>query len=97
MFALETDFLTIKINLRTAYKFTKYCCICGATPTPGNPIESHHVKAIKKPETEITGFTEIMIILNKKQIIICRTCHKKIHKGQYHGIKLSEFYDPLLA
>jgi hypothetical protein len=29
---INTDFLTIRVNLRTAYKFTKYCCICGCTP-----------------------------------------------------------------
>jgi hypothetical protein len=36
----DTDFLTVKVNLRTAYKFIKYCSICGASPTNNNPIES---------------------------------------------------------
>jgi predicted HNH restriction endonuclease len=62
-----------------------------------NPIEAHHVNAIKKSGTEITGFTEIMKNLNKKQITICKQCHQFIHKGDYNGIKLSEFYDPILA
>jgi hypothetical protein len=35
--------------------------------------------------------------LNKKQITICRQCHKSIHKGNYNGIKLTDFYDPILA
>jgi hypothetical protein len=91
------DFLTIRVNLRIAYKFTKYCCICGTSPRGSNPIEAHHVNAIKKAGKEVTGFTEIMKNLNKKQITTCRQCHKNIHKGNYNGIKLSEFYDPILA
>jgi hypothetical protein len=83
--------------LRTSYKFTKYCCICGTSPSKKNPIEAHHVNAITKSGTEITGFTEIMKTLNKKQITICKHCHQSIHKGNYNGIKLSEFYDPILA
>lgn len=79
---IPIDFLNIQVNLRTAYKFTKYCCICGASPTHGNPIESHHVKAIKKAGHEITGFTEIMKTLNNKQIVCCKQCHQKIHSGK---------------
>lgn len=38
-----------------------------------------------------------MRIINRKQIIICKKCHQEIHKGEYNGIKLSEFYDPTIA
>jgi hypothetical protein len=89
---INPDFLSIKVNLRTAFKFTKYCCICSCSPTTANPIESHLVKAVKKSGTEITGFTNIMKSLNKRQIVICKKCHIKIHKGTYNGIKLSDFY-----
>jgi hypothetical protein len=91
------DFLTVHVNLRTSYKFTKFCCICGTSPSNSNPIEAHHVHAIKKSGIEITGFTEIMRILNKKQITICRKCHINRHRGKYNGLKLSEFTDPILA
>ena len=80
---INPDFLTVKVNLRTAYKFTKYCCICGCNPTSANPIQSHHVKAVRKSGTEITGFTNVMKILNKKQIVICKRCHINIHNGTY--------------
>lgn len=93
----NTDFLIIKVNLRTAYKTTKYCCICGSQGEPSNPIEAHHVKAIKKSNIKITEFTEIMKNLGKKQIICCKKCHNNIHKGYYNKIKLSEFYNKELA
>jgi group II intron reverse transcriptase/maturase len=92
-----TDFLTYKVNLRTAFKMEKYCTICGTKPTKENPIEAHHVKAIKKSGIEITGFTEIMRILNRKQITCCKQCHIKIHKGQYNNMNVSELHDPYLV
>jgi hypothetical protein len=91
------DFLNIKINLRTTYKLYKYCTICGTTGGKSNPIESHHIKAIKKTGTKLTPFSEIMKNINRKQIICCKQCHIKIHQGKYDGMKLSEFYDPILA
>jgi hypothetical protein len=94
---VNTDFLTIRVNLRTAYKFTKYCCICGCSPTSGNPIEAHHVKSIRKIGQTNEGFQKIMRQLNSKQIVCCKQCHQKIHKGQYNDMKRSEFYDPILA
>lgn len=93
----NTDFLTIRINLRTAYKFTKYCCICGSSPSSGNPIEAHHVKSIRKIGQTNEGFQKIMRQLNSKQIVCCKHCHQNIHAGKYNQMKLSEFYDPILA
>jgi hypothetical protein len=90
---IDEDFLSIKVNLRTAYKFTKYCCICGYNPIKPNPIESHYVRAVKKSGTEITGFTNLMKTLNKRQIVICEKSQIKIHNGTYNGMKLSDFYD----
>jgi len=90
------DFITVKANLRTYIKLKKYCSICGASKTIGNRIESHHVNAIRKGK-EI-GFTKnVMRQLGKKQIIICQKCHQRIHRGQYDGITLEDFYDPELA
>jgi len=76
------DFLSIKINLKSAYKMIKYCCICGVENTKENPIESHHVKAIRKSGMRIFGFTQIMKDIGKKQII-CSKCHHNIHKSSY--------------
>jgi len=90
-----TDFLSIKVNLRTMFKINKYCCICGTTGSKENRIEAHHIKHVHKGK--LTGFSEIMRSLNKRQIICCRTCHTRIHKGLYNGTRLIDFYDPVLA
>ena len=84
-----------KINLRTAYKLTKWCSICGKTPTRNNPIESHHLKHVRKGN--ISGFSTIMKALNRKTIIVCKTCHNCIHNGKYDGFALQDFFDPALA
>jgi hypothetical protein len=94
---ISPDFLSIKIHLKSAYKMTKYCCICGVENTKENLIESHHVRAIRKSGMRIFGFTQVMKDIGKKQIIICSKCHHNIHNGKYDSMKLSEFYDPELA
>jgi retron-type reverse transcriptase len=77
----------VKINWRTAYKLSTYCPICGST----EKIQYHHVKHIKKGK--VAGFLQIMNQLNRKQIPCCWECHKKIHRGEYDNLSLSELYD----
>lgn len=92
----DKDFLNIKVNLKTSYKFTKYCAICGASPSPGNPIQSHHVRHVRKGKN--TDFVRnTMRVLNKRQLVCCKTCHNRIHNGTYNGLKLADFFDPDLA
>lgn len=50
----------------------------------------HHVNHVRKIGEKITGFKRIMASLNRKQICVCKNCHRKIHMGQYNGKKLSE-------
>jgi nicotine oxidoreductase len=76
------------INWRTAYKMTKCCSICGSTTN----VENHHIQHIKKGK--VIGFQQVLKQLNRKQIQVCKQCHLKIHKGEYDGINLSDFYDP---
>ena len=90
------DFLSLKVNLRTAFKYTRYCCICGSNHSKSNPIQSHHVRQIKKGIN--TRFVnEVMRVLNKKQLVCCKVCHNRIHNGTYNGLSLSSFFDPVLA
>jgi len=84
-----------KLNLRTAFKFSKWCSICGKKPTRNNPIESHHLKHIRKGK--ISGFSTIMKALNRKTIIVCKSCHNCIHKGEYDGFALQDFFDPIIS
>jgi RNA-directed DNA polymerase len=88
-------FDTTKVNLRTGFKLKSHCCICGCPNTSSNPIQAHHIRHIKKGN--IAGFSEIMSALSRRTIPCCKTCHRKIHKGQYDGIALRELFDPIIA
>jgi group II intron reverse transcriptase/maturase len=62
------------------------CCICESIEN----IEMHHVKHVRKSSYKYQGFHRIMHLLNRKQIPVCKVCHKKIHDGKYHGLKLGD-------
>lgn len=52
----------------------------------------HHVKHIRKGGKRSTGFTALMSNLNRKQIPVCKSCHKKIHAGLYKDMGLKDLY-----
>lgn len=79
------------INWRTTLKLKSECVVCGSK----DKIEMHHIKKVK--DTKEKGFKRIMVILNRKQICVCKECHVKIHKGTYDGIKLEDLYNRELA
>jgi group II intron reverse transcriptase/maturase len=87
----QIDLVQTAWRLRTRSKLGQPCCLCGST----GPIVMHHVRHIRKMGQQVKGFTRVMQALNRKQIPVCKSCHHKIHRGQYDGISLSEFaYDP---
>jgi hypothetical protein len=81
----------ISINLRSQYQLKTHCSVCGCEPSIGNAIEMHHLKHIKKDK--VSGFSQVMKNLNRKTISVCKSCHKKIHKGTYDGYTLKNIYD----
>lgn len=64
----------------------RYFAICGSDKN----LEVHHLKHIRKMGSRVTGFSKIMASLNRKQIVICRKCHGRVHNGQYDGVSLSD-------
>ena len=38
----------IAVNLRSMYQVKTHCSICGCEPSPGNEIEMHHIKHVRK-------------------------------------------------
>jgi hypothetical protein len=52
----------------------------------------HHVRHIRKlsNKREATGFNRILRMLNRKQIPVCETCHRNIHRGEYDSLKLAD-------
>ena len=56
----------------------------------------HHVRHIRKTGAKKpVGVNAILQALNRKQIPVCTTCHQKIHRGEYDGMRLSDLaYNP---
>lgn len=71
-------------DVRSHHIWDEPCVICGETEN----VVIHHVKHIRKGK--ISGFTQVMKQLNRKQIPVCQVCHMKIHSGKYDGISLSK-------
>lgn len=86
------DLLQWTITMRTRSKLGKACCICD------DPlhVEMHHVRHIRKTGARRpTGFNAILQALNRKQLPVCRSCHQKIHRGEYDGMRLTDLaYNP---
>lgn len=89
----DSDFLSVRVNWRTTYKLNKYCVICGSE----KEVEMHHVKHVRKMGKGEEGFGQVINMLNRRQICVCKVCHRRIHAGLYDGMKLTDLYDPELA
>lgn len=76
----------LRYRLETQISMAESCAICGVD----QGIEMHHVRHLRKDSVVGTGFTALMSKLNRKQIPVCKPCHKKIHKGLYNGLNLNE-------
>jgi hypothetical protein len=87
----DIDLLQMAARLRTRSKLGRPCCICGKTGEV-RQIEMHHVRHIRKlsDKREPIGFTRILRQLNRKQVPACQVCHRKIHRGEYDGLKVSD-------
>jgi hypothetical protein len=68
------------------------CAICDSGKSP---IEMHHVKHVRKQGVRYKGFHEQMALLNRKQIPLCKNCHKKVHAGLYDGPSLKSLQKQL--
>lgn len=90
----DRDLVQTMRRQRTRSKLGRACCICEST----GQIVMHHVRHIRKlsHKREATGFNGLLRAINRKQIPVCHTCHRKIHNGKYDGLKLGELaYIPL--
>ncbi len=86
------DWLEESIRLRSRSKLGMPCCICGNS----NQVEMHHVRHIRKMgEKKPGGIHALLRSLNRKQLPVCATCHQKVHRGEYDGLRLSDLaYNP---
>ncbi len=67
------------------------CELCGS----GENVEVHHIKSIKsliqkyrKRGTEMPIWTQRMAEIHRNTLVVCKSCHTKIHNGTYDGIRL---------
>jgi group II intron reverse transcriptase/maturase len=90
--SLTIDLVRMNERMRTRSKLGQPCCIC----LENLGVAMHHVRHIRKmTEEHVKGFTGLLAKLNRKQVPVCQECHRKIHRGEYDGLKLSDLaYDP---
>jgi group II intron reverse transcriptase/maturase len=88
----KIDLLRWTITMRTRSKLGKACCVCNDPLR----VEMHHVRHIRKTGgKQPTGFNAILQALNRKQLPVCRSCHQKIHRGEYDKMRLTDLaYNP---
>lgn len=70
---------------KTKTRLLDNCAICGFT----GRIEMHHVRHIRKRGQRVKGFKLYLAAINRKQIPVCRQCHRDIHNGKYDGPNLT--------
>jgi hypothetical protein len=77
-------------SLRSHFSLDKPCCICGSL----QEVEMHHIRHLRKdtPRTN-NPLKRLFLQLKRKQIPVCKTCHRVIHQGKYDGKRLGSFKD----
>lgn len=83
----QTDPLEMHVKLRTRSRLGHPCIICEAA----DGVQMHHVRHIRKAGGKpANGFAWLMRLQNRKQVPVCRECHRKIHRGEYDGLRLAD-------
>jgi len=60
------------------------CVVCRSL----DKIEIHHIKHVKNINKKLTPLVKDYTIINRKQVPLCASCHRKMHKGLYDSVKL---------
>ena len=71
-------------KISTVNSFEMPCAICGTSEN----IEMHHLKHIKTINLKLSEFDKKVARVNRKQIPLCTTCHREVHRGEYKGKSL---------
>ena len=80
----HTDPAKIKyFSTRSHFTLDKPCCVCGTDQN----VEMHHIRHLRK-ETPENRLKRLFLQVKRKQIPVCKSCHKTIHDGKYDGRKL---------
>jgi group II intron reverse transcriptase/maturase len=74
---------TIRSDLLTRLS-NDTCEVCGKI----GDIEVHHIRKMKDLDKSKEGWHTLMSSMRRKTLITCKSCHIKIHNGQYDGKRL---------
>lgn len=74
-------------SMRSHFTLDKPCCVCGVDQN----VEMHHIRHLRKdaPGTN-NPLKRLFLQVKRKQIPVCKSCHKVIHEGKYDGRKLGK-------
>ncbi len=90
-FRIKYFLLKIMDGMRVRSKLGRSCVVCCAE----QDIEMHHIRHVRRGKNVRNSFNDILSELNRKQIPVCKECHRKIHRGEYDGLRLKDLaYDP---
>jgi group II intron reverse transcriptase/maturase len=78
---------------RTQTRLRDNCAICESP----KQVEMHHVRHIRKRGQAVRGFSLYLAAINRKQLPVCRACHRDIHRGRYDGESLASITERLQA
>lgn len=84
----DMDVMRTLVRFRTRSTLGTPCGICGEAHTQ---IEMHPIRPIRKRSNKrvATGFNRLLRAMNRKHVPVCSDGHRKIHRGEYDGLKLS--------
>lgn len=71
-------------EIRSITNLGENCTSCGST----QELEMHHLKHIRTINVKLSPFDKKLARINRKQILLCKKCHTKVHKGEYKGMSL---------
>lgn len=88
--AIFWDPFTVKDwKISTVSSLDSPCANCNTMEN----IEMHHIKHIRTLNTKLNVFDKMVAEMNRKQVPLCKNCHREVQKGKYHG-KSMKFLKP---
>lgn len=63
------------------------CANCGHKEN----IEMHHIRHIRTVNLKLSRFDQMAARINRKQIPLCKRCHRQVHLGKHQGMSLKNF------
>jgi group II intron reverse transcriptase/maturase len=76
---------------RTRPRLLDACVVCEGR----EQVEMHHVRHIRKRGERLHGFSLYLAAINRKQVPVCRKCHRDIHNGKYDGASLASLLEQI--